>query len=202
MEALQKAKHKSTLEPSGPKPGQRPGQNHFKHKGSPVITAALGTVAKTRNHLSIEGLLHGYQRWGTHSAMLLSHKGRESCHVEPLGRKQRRSHQGERGRQGETRAIGYHFQLNLKMDRNELLYQTKTTSRTSKRNLGSPKTKDVEGGGGGGGAEMSCFRLTYHTTICKISHKDPKCNTSNLIQHFPITYVGKEPEKECKYIYI
>ena len=75
MEALQKAKHKSTLEPSGPKPGQRPGQNHFKHKGSPVITAALGTVAKTQNHLSIEGLLDGYRQWGTHGAILLSHKG-------------------------------------------------------------------------------------------------------------------------------
>ena len=75
MEALQKAKHKSTLEPSGPKPGQRPGQNHFKHKGSPVITAALGTVAKTQNHLSIEGLLDGYRQWGTHGAILLSRKG-------------------------------------------------------------------------------------------------------------------------------
>ena len=66
-----------------------------------------------------------------------------------------------------------------------------------RRETGSPKTKGI----GGRGAEMSCFRLTYHTTTCETSHKDPQRNASNLHQHAPITYVGKEPKKECEHIY-
>ena len=52
--------------------------NILKHRGSPVITAVLGTIAKTQNHLSVQGLLDGYRQWGTHGAILLSHKGEET----------------------------------------------------------------------------------------------------------------------------
>ena len=48
--------------------------NIFKHKGSPVIMAVLGTIAKTQNHLSVGGLLDRHRRWSTHSAILLSCK--------------------------------------------------------------------------------------------------------------------------------
>ena len=52
-----------------------------------MITAVLGTIAKTQNHLSVEGLLDGYQQGGTHGAVLPSREGEETMPHRATGEK-------------------------------------------------------------------------------------------------------------------
>ena len=86
----------------------------------------------------------------------------------------------------------------LKNDTNELNYETATNSQTQKTNLWLPKGKGV-GGGKNQEVGININTLLY---IKQISSKDLLYSTGNSTQYSIITYIGKEYEKEERYVYV